>query len=217
MNTKRTPIPVRAKSKPPVGAITKPPVGAIVLAAGASRRMGQPKQLLPIDGQPMVRLVTEAACAAGLAQVVVVLGAHAADVAVALEGLPVGLVVNEDWREGMSTSLGVGLGALRPEIAAALLVLADQPDLSPELLRALVARYRATGAPLVAPYHGGRRGNPVLFDRALFAELEAVTGDRGGRSVVARHEAELERVEVQDPAVVSDVDTPQDYEALAQR
>jgi molybdenum cofactor cytidylyltransferase len=198
-------------------ASTKPLVGAIVLAAGASRRMGQPKQLLPIAGQPMVRRVTGVVTAASLAQVVVVLGAHAADVALALEGLPVELVINEAWREGMSTSLQAGLGALRPEIAAALLVLADQPDLSPELLRALVARYRATGAPIVALYHGGRRGNPVLFDRALFSELEAVAGDQGGRAVVARHEADLERVDVQDPAVVSDVDTPQDYEGLAEQ
>jgi len=209
VNTERTPI--------AVGAGTEPPVGAIVLAAGASRRMGRPKQLLPIAGQPMVRRVTGAVCAAGLAQVVVVLGANASDVARALEGLPVDLVANDAWREGMSTSLRAGLGALRPEIAATLLVLADQPDLSPELLRALVARYRATGAPIVAPYHGGRRGNPVIFDRALFAELEAVAGDRGGRAVVARYEAELERVEVQDPAVVSDVDTPQDYEGFATR
>jgi molybdenum cofactor cytidylyltransferase len=179
--------------------------------------MGRPKQLLPIDGQPMVRRVTKAVCTAGLAQVVVVLGAHASDVARALEGLPVELVVNDAWREGMSASVRAGLGALRPEIAAALLVLADQPDLRPELLRALVARYRALGAALVAPYYRGRRGNPVLFDRALFAELETVAGDRGGRAVVTRHTADLERVEVDDDAVVSDLDTPRDYEGFANR
>lgn len=197
--------------------MTPPLVGAIVLAAGASTRMGQPKQLLPVAGQPMVRRVTEAVCTGGLEQVVVVLGAHADAVAAALERLPVEMVINSAWREGMSTSVRAGIGALRPEIDAALLVLADQPGLRPELLRSLVARYRASGALIVAPYYGGRRGNPVLFDRALFAELETVEGDRGGRAIMARHEADLEQVEVEDPAVVSDVDTPEDYEVCAKR
>lgn len=191
---------------------TPVPVGAVILAAGASTRMGQIKQLLPIAGQPMVRRVTGTVCAAGFEQVIVVVGAQADAVAHALQGLPVELVVNDAWQEGMSTSVRAGIGALRPEIAAAMLILADQPDLSPGSLQKLVARYRTSGAPLVAPYYQGRRGNPVLFDRALFAELEAVAGDRGGRGVVARHEAELERVDVEDPAPVSDIDTPEDYE-----
>lgn len=191
---------------------TPVPVGAVILAAGASTRMGHAKQLLPIAGQPMVRRMAEAVCAAGLDQVIVVVGARAGAVAQALEGQPVELVVNDAWQGGMSTSVRAGIGALRPEIGAVLLVLADQPDLGPELLQKLVARYRSSGAPIVAPYHGGRRGNPVLFDRALFAELEAVEGDRGGRGVVACHQAELERVQVDDSAAVSDIDTLQDYE-----
>lgn len=187
-------------------------VAAIILAAGASTRMGQPKQLLPISGQPMVRLVTEAVCAANLEQVVVVLGAQASAVAQALEGLPVEIVINHAWQEGMSSSVRAGIGALCPEIDAALLVLADQPDLGTDVLRALVERYQLSGALVVAPTYAGRRGNPVLFDKALFAELEAVEGDRGGRSVIARHAADLVGVEVDDPAVVSDIDTPEDYE-----
>jgi molybdenum cofactor cytidylyltransferase len=174
--------------------------------------MGQTKQLLPIAGQPMVRRVTGAVCAAGFEQVIVVVGAQADAVARALAGLPVELVVNDAWQEGMSTSVRAGIGALRPEIAAVMLILADQPDLRPELLQKLVVHYRTSGAPVVAPYYQGRRGNPVLFDRALFAELKAVAGDHGGRGVVARHEAELARVDVEDPAPVSDIDTPEDYE-----
>ncbi len=186
-------------------------VGAIILAAGASRRMGQPKQLLPVAGQPMVRRVTEAVCAAGLAQVIVVLGAHAQAVASVLQGLPVDLVVNHAWQAGLSTSVRAGIGALRPDIDAVLLVLADQPGLGPDLLRTLVDRYRAEGAPLVAPFYQGQRGNPVLFDRALFAELEGVEGDRGGRAIITRHEADLARVEVDDRAVLADIDTLEDY------
>jgi len=187
-------------------------VAATVLAAGSSERMGQPKQLLLINGQPMVRRVTEVVCASGLAQVVVVVGAHAEKVEAALVGLPVEPVHNQAWRQGLSTSLRIGLGALRPDIGAVLVVLADQPALTSNLLRQLVERYHATLAPIVAPFHRGQRGNPVLFDRSLFPELLAVRGDRGAREVIARYKTKMERVTCDDPAVVQDVDTLQDYE-----
>ncbi len=176
--------------------------------------MGQLKQLLPFDGQPMVRRVAEAVCAAGLDQTVVVVGAQADDVRLALAGLPVEIIVNEAWATGMSSSLRAGLQALGPGIQAVLVVLADQPALTPALLRALVDRYRATRAPLVAPFCQGQRGNPVLFDRSLFAELLAVEGDQGGREVILQHQEEMERIEVDDPAVILDIDTAQDYEKV---
>jgi molybdenum cofactor cytidylyltransferase len=190
-----------------------PWIAAIVLAAGGSTRMGQSKQLLPIKCQPMVRRVVAAVCAADLAQVIVVVGAEADAVAEALDGLPVDIVANEHWADGMSTSLRAGLHALRPEAQATLIALADQPGLSAELLDALVARYLKSGAPIVAPYHRGSRGNPVLFDRALFAELLAVEGDRGGREVVARHAQEVDRVDLTSPAMLVDVDTPEEYDS----
>ena len=187
-------------------------VGAIVLAAGSSSRMGQPKQLLPIDGQPMVRRVTEAMCESGLGQVVVVVGAHAEAVTAALAGLPVEIVTNQDWAEGMSTSLRAGLGALGPEVQAVLIALADQPALTPDLLRTLVARHQSSGAPITAPFYRGQRGNPVLFDRNLFPDLLAVEGDRGGRALFARYQGQIECLEVDDPAVIQDIDTYEDYE-----
>ncbi len=176
--------------------------------------MGQLKQLLPIDGQPMVRRVTEAVYAADLAQVVVVVGAQSGAVEEALAGLPVDVVVNQEWAAGLSTSVRAGVQALRPEIQAALMVVADQPGLTPGLIGALMARYRVTGAPLVLPCYQGRRGNPVLVDHSLFPELVAVEGDRGGRALFARHEEEMEWVEIGDPAVMLDVDTPEEYEKL---
>jgi molybdenum cofactor cytidylyltransferase len=191
---------------------TTPQVAAVVLAAGGSRRMGQPKQLLPVSGQPMVHRVTAAACEAELAQVVVVVGAHADAVRQALAGLPVDVVVNESWAEGMSTSMHAGLNALPSGIQAVLIILADQPGLTPKLLDTLVARYHATRAAIVAPFYRGRRGNPVLFDRSLLGELEATRGDQGGRTLILRHERDVERVEVDDPSVLLDVDTRQDYE-----
>lgn len=177
--------------------------------------MGRPKQLLPISGQPMVRRVAEMTCAAGLDQVVVVVGARAEAIAEALTGLPVELALNEAWAEGMSTSLRVGLRALRPDIQGALFVLADQPTLTARLLRDLAARYIATGAPVVVPYFEGQRGNPVLFDRSLFPRLMAAEGDRGGRAVLQDYDGWLERVDVDSAAVVEDVDTQDDYDKIA--
>ena len=162
----------------------------------------------------MLRMVTEAACATELDQVVVVVGAHAESVKQAVSDLDVDLVVNVAWRKGMSTSVKAGIGVLNAEIQATLLVLADQPALTPNLLRALVTRYRTTGAQIVAPYYEGQRGNPVLFDRTLFPELLAIEGDQGGRAVVARHQHDIEQVEIEDPSPFMDVDTRKDYEAM---
>lgn len=191
-------------------------IAAIVLAAGGATRMGELKQLLPLGGQPMVRHTVAAVCNAALAQVVVVGGAQAEAVRSALTGLPVEFVVNPAWTEGMSTSLQAGLRALRPDIQAVFIVLADQPALTPDLLQTLVDRYRSTGAPVVVPFYRGQRGNPVLWDRSLFAELLTVAGDQGGRVLLGRYEAAMERVELDDPAITLDVDTPQDYQNLAE-
>lgn len=189
-------------------------VGAVILAAGGSTRMGEPKQLLVLQGKPMLRRVTETVCAAGLRQVVVVVGAHAQLVKQAISNLDVDLVINDAWPEGMSTSVRTGIRALEPEIQAVLLVLADQPALSPDLLQAMIARYHATGARIVAPYYEGRRGNPVLFDSDLFPELLSIEGDQGARAVIARHKDAVERVEIEDSKAFVDVDTHQDYEAM---
>lgn len=184
------------------------------MAAGGSERMGQPKQLLPVRGRPMVHHVTSALVALGLPQVIVVTGAHKEAVGAALADLPVDIVVNESWAEGMSSSICAGLRALCPDLQAVLLVLADQPALTTDLLQSLVAHYRASGAPIVAPVYRGRRGNPVIFDRALFPELLAVRGDRGGRSLIERYREQAELVEVDDPAVIADVDSPEDYRRI---
>ena len=187
-------------------------IAAVILAAGGSTRMGETKQLLPIDGQPMVRRVVAATCAAGLAQIVVVLGAHAPAIEQALAGLAVDIVYNEDWEEGMSTSLRAGLGALRADVEATMVILADQPNLTPELLQTLAGRYRTNRAPIVVPLYEGQRGNPVLLARTLFPELLAVEGDKGGRMLITTYRDQVDFVQVTDPAVIVDVDTRADYE-----
>jgi 4-nitrophenyl phosphatase len=191
-------------------------IAAVILAAGGSTRFGQPKQLLDWGGVPLVAHVADQALAAGLAPVVAVLGSQAEAVRAALGRRPVQTVTNWRWETGLSTSVQAGLAALPPETEAGIFMHCDQPLVSADLLRALVARFEETGAPIVYPMHAGRRGTPTLFARRLFPELAAVSGDEGGRAVISRHPDEVATVEVTAPDVLADIDTPDDYERLAQ-
>ncbi len=187
-------------------------VAAIVLAAGESRRFGQPKQLLPVGDKTMIQHVVDVVLDSPIEQVMVVLGCCAAETGASIAGRPVQVVVNEKWKSGLSSSVRAGLSALKPEVGAALFVLADQPGITTEVIAKLVQRYRQTRAPIVVPTHRGQRGNPVLFARSLFAELLKVKGDQGGRQLIAEHEDELEEVEVQTEAIFTDIDTADDYQ-----
>jgi len=157
----------------------------------------------------------DAVLAAALPQVVLVLGAHALEIRQHLAGYAaeprLRILDNPAWERGLSTSLRAGLAALPPDVAAALMVLGDQPYVSPELITRLLCRWQETGARLVAPAYEGAWGNPILFARSLFPELCAVTGDRGGRDVVRRHADELALVEVDTSLYFADIDTPADY------
>jgi len=189
-------------------------VAGVLLAAGGSTRFGRPKQLLDWGGTPLVAHVADTALAAGLDPVVVVLGCRAEDVGAALEDRPVQVAMNWRWEEGLSTSVQIGLAMLPPDVDAALFLQCDQPLVTPELLRRLVARFEETHAPIIHPVHDGQRSTPVLFARPLFPELAAVTGDQGGRVLIARHADAVATVEVADPTALADIDTPEDYEAL---
>ena len=189
----------------------EPPVGAVILAAGLGSRFGTaPKMLAPYAGTPMVRRAAEAALASRAGPVVAVLGAHAEAVRAALDGLALTLVENPDPAAGLSASLRLGLAALPPETAAAVVLLGDMPRIGPAHVDALIAAYAGT-APrpsAVVPVNQGRRGNPVLLDLArLGADLAALTGDRGAGPILRRRGDVLEVPA--DPAVIFDVDTPE--------
>jgi molybdenum cofactor cytidylyltransferase len=186
-------------------------IAGIVLAAGASRRFGSQKLLAPAGGVPLVRRTVEQLLATSLDEILVVLGSDAATVGAALAGLNVRTVTNEAFAAGMSTSVRAGLDALRPQTEAVLVALADQP-VGAEIVDRLLERCRADRPPIVAPlYRDGVRGNPVVFDRSMFDELRAVTGDEGGRSVVARDPRRVVLVHFED-AMPRDVDVPSDIE-----
>ncbi len=196
-------------------------LGAVVLAAGGARRFGAAKQTLPWQGTTLVGHALSLAHASGAAETVLVTGAHQAEVEEAGEAWrgqhpsspPFTTVHNADWADGLSASVRTGLGALPERVQAALFLLADQPAVTPDLVQALVQRYVETGAPLVVPTFGGRRGNPTLFDRALWPELAQVTGDQGGRALIEQYRDRVEFVEVGEAGAL-DVDTPEDYRRL---
>ena len=186
----------------------------LILAAGASLRMGRPKQLLDWHGRPLVRAAAETALAAGLDPLVAVVGAARAEVTAALAGLPLRIVANPSYLAGQSTSLRAGVAALGPDADAAVVLLGDQPFVTVEIVDRIVAEWHASGAAIVAPVYAGQRGNPVLFDRAVFADLLAVQGDQGARAVLAADPSRVRLVHFDDARPLADVDTPEDYERL---
>jgi molybdenum cofactor cytidylyltransferase len=188
-------------------------ISALVLAAGKASRMGQPKQLLRIGGTSLVRRAVDTALGSPVGEVVVVTGQSADEVERELQGMPVRVVRNDRFAEGMSTSLRAGVGALSADSKAAVVLLADQVLLSPDVISKIVMRFESSGAPVVIPIYGGQRGNPVLFASRLYAELLGAEGDAGARSVVARHLAEAELVAFDDPSLQMDVDTWEEYQS----
>lgn len=184
---------------------------AIVLAAGMSARMGKPKQTLPIGGAPMLQKVLDALRHTKVAEVVVVLGANEREVRSRVKFGKEKVVVSRDYEKGMSESLRVGLAEVGPEGEAAMVVLGDQPFLRPETVDKLIDAYANSKSQIVVPVYGGRRGNPVLFDRRLFPRVMGVKGDVGAKSVVEDNEDVLLEVPVEDRGVSVDIDTPTDY------
>jgi molybdenum cofactor cytidylyltransferase len=189
-------------------------VGAVVLAAGRGSRMGGPvKQLATIAGVPLARRAAAAAVASRATPVVVVTGHAADDVGCALAGLDVTVVHNPDFADGLSTSLRAGLAALPEDVEAAVVVLADMPGIDAAAIDRLIAAYDpAAGAHVVVATANGKRGNPVLWSRRFFPELSAITGDTGGRQIIAGVPEAVVEVELGAAAAI-DVDTPEALEA----
>lgn len=191
-------------------------LAAVVLAAGLSRRMGRPKLLLTIEGRAVVRMAVDNVLAAGIERIVVVSGTEHEAIAEALAGLPVQFAINPTPEAGQGSSIAVGIAALPESVRAALVVLGDQPFVSPEVIPSLVAAFARTGQPIVAPRYSDGRGNPVLFARAMFPELMQLGGDRGARAVIERDPSRVAVVDF-DTSMPADIDTPEDYERLRGR
>ena len=234
------------------------PIAGIVLAAGESRRFGQPKQLLDWHGRPFVRAVSQNALDAGLSPVVVVTGANAEQVGAAVMDLDVKVVRNDEWKSGQGSSIKAGVLSLiqpppslpqirhqislidnnnsdvefgthrsgvlredahrrsplggRAEVGGAIFLLADQPQITTSVIRALVEKHAEELYPIVAPMVVDRRANPVLFDRVTFSNLATLEGDVGGRAIFHKHRVEY--LPWHDDSLLLDVDTPEHYQRL---
>jgi molybdenum cofactor cytidylyltransferase len=202
-----------AERPEPRAAAAAGPVGAIILAAGRSSRMGEAHKLLADwRGKPLVAHVADAIAAAGLAPPLVVLGARADEVRAALGGRDVRFVVAADYAEGLSRSLRAGIAAVPADWRGALVCLGDMPRVEPEVFAALAS---APGD-VALPVWADKRGNPVRWDRRHFARLMALSGDVGGKAVLA-DAADLHEVAAPSDAVLDDIDTPAALAALRAR
>ncbi len=187
-------------------------VAGVLLAAGASSRMGTNKLLLPLGGATVIARAAGVAAAAGLRPIFAVVGHEADRAGAALAGLPVTLVSNPDYAAGINTSLRTGIAAVPDDVPAAVVLLGDMPFVTAAMIEALVARWRA-GASLVVSRYGGVLAPPFLYGRQLYPELRALAGEGCGKQVIRRHRAEA--VEVDWPAAaLRDLDEPADVAFL---
>ncbi len=195
------------------------PAAGIILAAGESQRFGRTKQLAPFGGRCLLEWVLDAALGSDLDRVVLVLGRDHPAILAALGGTvnhaKLEVVVNPDYRLGQSTSLRAGLLKVKARFPVVVFLLADQPLVDARLINRLIAGLCGTSKNICVPVHRGRRGTPTAFTRLFYPRLLGVSGDKGAREIIAANPEEVFAVEVEDPCLLADVDTPADLARLA--
>lgn len=188
-------------------------IGVVILAAGASRRMGRPKQLLVLDGETLVRRTARIALSLACGPAVVVTGAHTGTVGAALENCDVEQVFCDEWREGMGASLRTGVAELvgrYPDLQAVLILLIDQPGVDAAHLQDLLQLFEQSGMPVAASAYEETLGPPAVFSRELFPELIGLRGDSGAKKLI--QSKQLQCASLLFPAGGIDLDTPEDWE-----
>ncbi|NMG10448.1 nucleotidyltransferase family protein [Brasilonema sp. UFV-L1] len=190
-------------------------IGAIILAAGASTRMGQPKQLLQFQGRSFLRYSVEVVVASVCNPIIVVLGAYAEKMYQEVSQLPVLVVENPQWRDGMGSSIKVGMTALNAaaqKIEGVVLTLCDQPFISCDVINQLVAAYHSTGQGIIASEYAETLGVPALFSHKFFSDLTSLAAASGAKQVIKKYSHKVFSFPFAAGAI--DIDTPQDYERL---
>lgn len=187
-------------------------VTAVILSAGESSRMGEPKALLPVEGQTFIERIIRALAQAQIRDIVVILGHHAREISPKLSQLPVRIVINEEYKKGQLSSLQAAIRSLQGEDCDGILVhLVDHPFVNPDLVEEMVTRFYESKSLIVVPTCKGRRGHPVIFSSKLFPELLAAPLETGAKQVVHAHRAETLEIETSEEGVVIDIDTPGEY------
>ena len=190
-------------------------IGAVILAAGASSRMGRPKQLLEYGGQTLVRRAVLAARGAGCNPVVIVTGGHGKELKEELHGLNLREANNPEWESGIGSSIRAGIQAVvkaNDKVTALVLMLCDQPFVTSDVLRGLITAHREGGGEIVASSYGGTIGVPALFGKAFFAELVRLESGAGAKQVIQRHLTQVHLLPF--PQGEVDLDTPADFARL---
>jgi molybdenum cofactor cytidylyltransferase len=189
-------------------------VHVMVLAAGASTRFGSAKQLVRVNGRPLMLSAVSRAVELAGHSVTVVLGAHAAELSPLLRHSPASVAVNRDWAEGISTSIREGLAHTPTTADGVLIALADQAAVTTEDLRRLLGLWRRDPASIATAQYAGTVGVPAIFPRWCFRELNELRGDRGAQALLHRHVDRLVRLPM--PSAELDIDRPEDLLALEQ-
>ena len=186
---------------------------AVVLSAGESSRMGQPKALLPIDGETFIERIIGALKKTSVAKIIVILGHNAVEMKARLEHLPVEILINPDYKLGQLSSLQSAVRYLEkePGCDGMLVHLVDHPYIDAKLAETMIERFSTSGKLIVVPRYNGKRGHPVIFSRKLFGELLAAPIDQGAKAVVNAHRDQTLEVDTDDVGVTLDIDTPELY------
>jgi len=190
-------------------------IGVVILAAGASTRLGDPKQLLEYDHKNLLQRTIDAAVSSTANTVVIVLGANADQISKEIDKSKINVIINTEWEEGMASSIRNGLNELlfiSPLTDAAILMVCDQPYVSSELINALIDKQKETGKPIVTCNYGETFGPPALFHKSLFHELMHLKGDVGARKIIQHHNEDVTTVLFANGKI--DIDTKEDYDAL---
>jgi molybdenum cofactor cytidylyltransferase len=189
-------------------------IAAIILAAGESKRMGRVKQLLPFRGGTILGQITENLLQSQAAEIVVVLGYQAEKIAPQIARERVKIVVNPDFKQGMSSSIKCGLSHISEAADGVMIVLGDQPLIEKETIDLLIEKHRQSDRGITLPVYKGIRGHPVIFKMKYKDELLRLTGDIGGKQIVERHPSDVLEVEVDSESVIISIDVESDYQSL---
>jgi len=189
-------------------------ISAILLAAGESTRMGQPKQLMPFGQSTIVEGTIDNLLNSAVSETIVVLGYQDEEVRKTVAGKPVKIAINPDYQQGMSTSIIAGLKQIDKRARAVLIALGDQPFVDSQTINSLVEAFIANNRGIIIPVYQGRRGNPVIFAIGYKGELLNLKGDVGGREIIKRHPDDVLEVAVNCEGVLLDIDTMENYTSI---
>jgi molybdenum cofactor cytidylyltransferase len=186
-------------------------LSAILLAAGESKRMGEPKQLMPFGQSTIVEQAIDNLLSSAVSEIIVVLGYRAEEVIKTIAARPLRIVINPDYQQGMSTSIIAGLNLVASQSQAVMLALGDQPLVDSQTINRLIAEFYNHDKGIAIPTYQGKGGHPVIFTIKYKQELLELKGDIGGREIIKHHPDDVLEVAIDCESVISDIDTREDY------